>query len=740
MKKRVLLGIVAMAAWAAQPAMGIEAYRLAPGERVAVDGSLDEPAWSRAPLLDRFWQTAPDDKVEARIRTEARFAYDGHALYVAVRAHDPDMAQVRAPFARRDNVLRDQDMIVLNIDPVGTRKFAHFFRVNPRGSVGDGLWNEDSGSEDFSPDIEFEVVTGRFAGGWTAEFRIPFSSLRYGDPPAKEWSVMVFRNYPRDQLYRFSTSKLAKDSACFICLNEPLTGLTDLPAARHLALTPNVTVRSVSRRSAGGARESETEIVPSLDLKWRPRPDVIVDATVNPDFSQVELDTPQLSGNAQFALFFPEKRPFFLEGADILEAPLRAIYTRSVTDPSWGVRATQRSDRFDGTVLVTRDDGGGLVLLPNTYGTGFALQDFKSVASFARARVQANGFTVGGLVTDRTLEGGAYNRVAGPDVVWFPSTEHRLRAQLLGSWTTAQPVDGRIRRGELDTGHAALLDWSFRGHEWDQYLNFEDLGRGFRADNGFVGQNGYRRVYSETIRKFRDLWGFNEVAGYLFAEYKTDPDGRVQYQQNNVGMRWQLPRATTVWTEVRMNNLVAVREGGGLRKREQAYLAIESNPFPWWAKLFTELAFGDRVDVANNRVGRGAFFSFQASLRPHARAEVEYRIDNDTIDSREHVEGSKRIITQRAQQLRAIWHFSARDSLRTIWQDSGSKRAPSLWELPVSSREDSSTLSVVYGHRRGIASSLYVGATFGRSRDPDAGSRSYQTEFFVKGSWTFDVL
>ena len=740
MKKPLQLVIVAAWALVAMPALSIEAHRLGVGERITLDGRLDEAAWSRAELLDRFWQIAPEDNIEARVRTEARFAYDGHSLYVAVRAHDPDMGEARAPFARRDNVLRDQDMIVLNVDPVGNRKFAHFFRVNPRGSVGDGLWNEDSGTEDFSPDIEFEVVTGRFPGGWTAEFRIPFSSLRYGDPPAKAWSVMVFRNYPRDQLYRLSTSKLAKDSACFICLNEPLTGLDDLPATRHLAITPNITVRSVSRRSADGTRESETDIVPSLDLKWRPRADVIVDATLNPDFSQVELDTPQLSGNTQFALFFPEKRPFFLEGADILEAPFRAIYTRSVTDPAWGVRGTQRSGRFDGTVLVTRDDGGGLVLLPDTYGTGFALQDFKSVASFARGRLQANGFTLGALLTDRTLEGGAYNRVAGPDVVWFPSTEHRLRAQVLGSWTTAHAVGGRIRRGALDTGHAALVDWSFRGREWDQYLNFEDLGRGFRADNGFVTQNGYRRVYSETIRKFRDLWGFNEVAGYLFAEYKTDPDGRVQYQQNNVGMRWQLPRATTVWTEVRVNNLVAVREGGGRRKRDQVYIGIESNPFPWWAKLYSEIAYGDRVDVLNNRVGRGAFFTFQANLRPHPRAEVEYRIDNDTIDSLDAVDGSKRIITQRAQQLLAIWHFSARDSLRTIWQDASSRRAASLWEFPVSSRDDATTLSVVYGHRRGIASSLYVGATFSRSRDPDAGARSYQAEVFVKGSWTFDVL
>jgi hypothetical protein len=502
-------------------------------------------------------------------------------------------------------------------------------------------------------------------------------------------------------------------------------------------------VRSVTTRNAGEPSRRETDVVPSVDLKWRPRADVIVDATVNPDFSQVELDTPQVSGNAQFALFFPEKRPFFLEGADILQSPFNALYTRSVTDPSWGVRGTQRAERFDGTVMVAKDDGGGLVLLPNTYGTNFARQDFKSVATFARGRWQAGGATVGLLATDRTIQdsGGAYNRVAGADFAWFPNTEHRFRAQVLGSWTTAQPVGGRLAKGDLEEGHAAMADWRYNGREWDQYLNVEDVSREFRADNGFFFQNGYRRLYSETARKFVGLWGFNEVTPYLNAEYKTDPEGHVQYQQNNLGLRVGLPRATTIFGEVRINNLVAVSPDGGIRKRDQLFLGIESNPFPWWAKLYSEVAWGDRLDVANNRIGKGAFASFQANLRPHERAEVEYRIDNDTIDSREQVSGSKRIITQRVQQLLALWHFSARDSLRTIWQSMSIRRAPSLWnDTGVSAQEKSETVSLVYGHRRGIGTTFYLGATLTRNRDRDAGVDGRQVEVFAKGSWTFDVL
>ena len=170
MKNFLVWALLGMAS-AAGPAGAVEALRLGPGEAIALDGQLDEAAWSRAQRVDRFWEIFPNAETEPRVRTEAFFAYDARALYVAVRAHDPDLSQLRAPFARRDNVLRDQDMIVLFIDPVGNRKFAHFFRLNPRGSMGDGLYNEDTGSEDFSPDFEWEVATGRFGAMMDVEIR-----------------------------------------------------------------------------------------------------------------------------------------------------------------------------------------------------------------------------------------------------------------------------------------------------------------------------------------------------------------------------------------------------------------------------------------------------------------------------------------------------------------------------------------------------------------------------------------
>lgn len=741
MPLRIPLWLLALLLGVSGFAFAIEVHHLAPDEKIVLDGKLDEAAWQRAPLLDTFWEVSPSAEVPAKVRTEARFAYDRYALYVAVRAFDPDLSRLRAPFARRDNVLSDQDMVVVNVDPVGNRKFAHEFRVNPRGSIGDGLYNEDTSNEDLSPDFEFDVVTGRFEGGWTAEFRIPFSSLRYTDPPSKQWSVMIYRVWPRDQQYRISSSKLPREQTCFLCLNEPLTGLDELPAARHLELTPNVTLRTTSTKEGGGPTQRENDVVPSLDIKWRPRADVIVDATINPDFSQVELDTPQLAGNTQFALFFPEKRPFFLEGADIFQAAMPVIYTRSITDPAWGVRATQRAERFDGTMLVTRDEGGGLVLLPNTYSTNVALQDFKSTASIARGRWQWDKeLTAGALFTDRTLDGGAYNRVAGPDVVWFPNDANRFRVLALGSWTTAQPgADGRLAKGDLTTGHLVMADWSYNSSAWSQYLDAERLSKDFRADNGFIAQNGYSRVRSETARKFLNYYGFNEITPYVNLERRWAPDGNVQYGENYVGVRFGLPRATLLWIEARPNSNVAV-EPGAPRKRDQLSTGIESNPFPWLSKIHLEYTWGDRLDVANNRIGRGYVYNVQLNLRPHPRAEIEYRLDDDVVNSREPVEGSPMIIGQRAQQLVAYWHFTAIDNVRLIWQGVGIRRAPSLWTQPVAARENQQRVSVVYGHRVGIGKTFYVGVNAARDRIPDLGVHTDKLEIFTKASWSFDVL
>ena len=170
--------------------------------------------------------------------------------------------------------------------------------------------------------------------------RLPFASLRYDAGGQQAWRIMVARRLPREDFHLITSMPVPRDAPSFIHNLQPLAGVALPPDSQFLTLRPSLTLRTTREQDTGLPRQVRSELAASLDLKWRPRAELVVDATLNPDFSQVALDVPQLAGNSRFALFFPEKRPFFFESADLLKTPTDALYTRSFTAPRWGVRGT----------------------------------------------------------------------------------------------------------------------------------------------------------------------------------------------------------------------------------------------------------------------------------------------------------------------------------------------------------------------------------------------------------------
>lgn len=721
----------------------LTATALMTGEKIVVDGRLNDAVWQRIVPMTEFYEYRPQDAVPSRFATEARIAYDKLALYVAVTAHDPDPGKIDAPLVRRDQVQGSQDFFAIHVDPVGTRKFAQIFRFNAAGAIGDGLFNEDTTSEDYSPDFEFEVRTSRSATGWSAEIRIPFSTLRYSDPPSPTWSIQIVRGISRGEQYRIANGRIPRDSNCFLCYAQTLDGMKDLPAGREFTVIPQVTLRRTTDRTNDGPRKSKNDFVAGVDVKFRPRPDLVFDATINPDFSQVELDTPQLASNAQFALFFPEKRPFFLEGADILSSPFGgAIYTRSINDPAWGARLTQRNDGNDFTFLTVRDDGKGFILLPGPLNTSFGNQESKSQATIGRFRSHLGTLTIGGLVTDRTYESvpgkpSAHNRVAGIDFVWRPNGEARIRGQLLGSFTK-DPRNPR-EPGTPDDDFAALTDYNYRDPKWSLAGGVERVGRGFRADNGFFSQAGYTNVYQEFQRKFTQVGPFHEVSPYFNLGRKVDEDGRVLYMQAFPGVFLATAKNTNIGFEWRANTRVRIRNEGEPLKRDQFYAFIESSPGTWLSRYYVEAAIGDRADVGANVIRRGYFVGANATLRLSDRFEIEPRIDESVMGRDVLATGSEIALRERAVQITSVYHFTARDNLRLIGQYNSVKRVPAFYPLPVSANEKTETLSLVYGHLRGLGTNLYVGANTSRSAEQSGNFKRRQNELFVKVSWSFDV-
>jgi hypothetical protein len=247
--------------------------------------------------------------------------------------------------------------------------------------------SDDGSNEDASPDFFWESAAKITEHGWTLEMRIPFSSLRYKNIDPQVWTILLYRNFPREYHYQFFSAKLPRGGNCFVCRSNTLIGMEHLPGGGHLVAAPYVsaTADAHPRDDVAGAPLVDDGVKPhvGIDVKYTPNADNAIDLTIKPDFSQVESDTAQISANERFALSFPEKRPFFLEGADLFQTPIQTVYTRTITAPVWGGRVTGKEAGFRYTALVADDAGGGSAIIPGPNGS--------TMARWTRGRPSSSG-------------------------------------------------------------------------------------------------------------------------------------------------------------------------------------------------------------------------------------------------------------------------------------------------------------------------------------------------------------
>jgi hypothetical protein len=409
----------------AQSELSGEQIRIARARaHIAIDGDLSDEGWRGATRIDRWYEVNPGDNTEPKVKNVGYLAYDDRFFYAGFEFADPHPAGIRAPLGDRDNVPSFTDYGGIILDTRHDGRTAEMFLANPRGIQYDAMTDDASG-EDSSPDFFWESAARITERGWTLEIRVPFSSLRYRTADPQTWGILLYRNYPRDFRYQFFSARLPRGGNCFICRSNLLVGLEHLPSGGHIVAAPYVTASEGARpRGELGTPLVNEAVKPQagFDVKYTPNADNAIDFTVKPDFSQVESDTAQISANERFALFFPEKRPFFLEGVNLLSTPIQAVYTRTITAPRWGARATGKAGGVVYTALVADDAGGGSVIVPGPNGSDLAPQDFRSRVFIGRARRDIGRSFVSMLVTDRETDGSGHNRVIGPDVEWRPSS------------------------------------------------------------------------------------------------------------------------------------------------------------------------------------------------------------------------------------------------------------------------------------------------------------------------------
>ena len=477
---------------------------------ITVDGRLDEPVWRTAALLTGFSLYEPVDQRPAPDSTEVLVWYSATAIHFGIRAFEPHGA-VRATLADRDRISAD-DYVELHLDTFHERRRAFVFMVNPLGVQADGTKSEGGGfipgsnvapgQNDLSADFVWESKGRLTDWGYEVEIRIPFNSLRYPIGGSQSWGLQVNRHVQHSG-YAETWTPALKGSASFIAQAGTITGLSGMQHGQVLALNPELTstISGTPAATAGANWSYKAQQQLGGNVRWGIGSNFVVNGTIRPDFSQVEADASQIAADARFALFYPERRPFFVEGSDQFNVPNTLVYTRRIVQPDAAVKVTGKIGRADLAVLSAIDQA------PSGTSVG------KPMVDIVRLQQSFGEQSTAGLVYSDRVGAGRSNRVAGADVHLVFQRLYFAQFQVVSSTTSSS---SGAQSGPL---WDAVVDRT--GRTFGFHYNIFGVAPRFSTDNGFVARTGIVSpgianritVFGPQGSWFERYTGFLRVAG-----------------------------------------------------------------------------------------------------------------------------------------------------------------------------------------------------------------------------------
>jgi len=652
------------------------AYEIEPAaSHIQVDGRLEESAWEGAVLVPISFEVNPGDNLDAPVATECRLTYDRTSLYLGCAAHDPHPDDIRAFVTDRD-AIEGHDRIVLTLDPFLDQRRAFQFGVSALGVQSDAVLAQQGAGDGQGPDgapvdPSWDAIWSSAGAitddGYVVEASIPFQALRFPRSDAPQtWGMVLTRWWPRSVAVEMRSARLDRDDSCILCQADRLAGLADIAPGSTVQLSPTLTASRLDTLSAGGVGRLEagaTDPSMGLDARWGITSDLTLDVTVNPDFSQVEADVAQLDVNNRFALFYPEKRPFFLEGADFFGTPVRAVFTRSVVAPTVGTKLTGKVGANAVGVLLAQDRANNLLLSGPQSSEAIGLDD-RTTTMVARIRRDVGASSsVGALLTSRAAEGYG-NTVGGFDLFARPLASVTVEAQALRSSTRypdqvveehAQP-DGRFG------GTALALSARWATRDWSVDLRGTRIDDGFRADAGFLPQTGLSFRNARLVRTFNgdaDRW-FTRIRMIAGLWRQDDLAGHVLHGGHWFGLTWEGPAQSSlgIWPNFQREYVDGRSYEGMLFWYAEASMRPSAH-----VALAVDGGFGDAVDYLNGGLGR------TLQVTPRIEAHLGRRFETVLTHTRQQLDrDGGRVFTANLTRLRAVYSFSPRSFLRAVLQ------------------------------------------------------------------------
>lgn len=582
-----------------------------------IDGKLDDEVWKNAAVFTNFIQIQPGDNIAASRETVAFVGYDEKFLYVAFHAFDdPDL--IRATIAKRDAVSAD-DNVRFTLDTFNDQRRAYVFYFNPFGIQADSILTDGQQNRpDFSVDVVMESKGVLLDDGYSVEVKVPFKSLRYASGKGQMWGFNVGRNIPRLNNENDSWIPIARDISSLRQIGK-ITGMTEIKNERNIEIVPSVTLSEAGERIEDPSLPFGSRILNrpvkkdiGVSVKYQITPNVTLDAAINPDFAEVEADAPVVRANERFPIFFPEKRPFFLEGIDYFRTGLQVVNTRNIADPDVAVKLTGKTGRNTFGILSAIDR------FPGT--------DTKAYIGVLRLKrdfgVQSN---IGVIGTTYHFGSQRHNNLVGVDGKFQLTPQRLIDFQLVGTNSRRRYYNPNTNATEYRNGNgiAYQASYDFTGKNIGYRFGISGRSRDYRADVGFTrrtnthGGSGSLRLGTEPNPKKTLISFTTRSSGSL----SIDEQGRLQSFRTSFNTDWRFQNQLSLNTGTDFESARIYEDEFGARRNARQQGAFfgedfrKTNQFTSDAEI--EKTFNEKIGVsAGYGITTNAFdFDFGASER-----------------------------------------------------------------------------------------------------------------------------
>ncbi|NIM91088.1 MAG: hypothetical protein GTO17_09085 [Candidatus Aminicenantes bacterium] len=613
-----------------------------------IDGVIENSLWEREALkIEGFLQLTPKEKGTPTEKTVAYIGYDKKCFYFAFRCYDSDPKKLRATITNRDNII-DDDWIAVFIDTFNEKRRAFSFFINPRGIQMDMMRVEEGGSDnmDESWDTVFRSDGKIDKEGYTVEMAIPFKSIRFPDKESKVWGVMLGRTIARKGEIVI-WPPVSKSIPGLLTQEREIMIQGKVEKGKNFELMPIFT--SLKNK------DEKADLQPGMNFKWGISSDLTLDLTLNPDFSHIEADAPQIDINQRFALYYSEKRPFFLEGMEIFRFPeIDMVYTRRIIDPAGGAKLTGKVGRFTYGILSAYDTNPTESLW-EVHNGGESRDDN---ALFNIFRIKTDVFKesyLGFCLADKEIDG-SYNRVLGVD------GQFRFKDKFFFSF---QAIGSKTRFDDEETGVVPALyaDFSYFSKHLGGGFYWISIHPDFEASSGYINRVDYRTLGAYTsLRTYPEKKYLNQVSLGLSAGQ------RYAYFEELLTDRWSRANLHLRFTEFSMMDITfqnSMERYEGIDFNKNSFAVEGENNLISWVPFGFYFRTGNSIfyDPDDPFLGWSNTYGLYFNVKPNKRLQMSIDFSKQTFWKER---GGEQIYDFNAVRQRTTYQLSKTLSLRAI--------------------------------------------------------------------------